>query len=157
VPGRAAIVTDWAESSAHRTEARIEAEREGVTMGLYLAIVTLAEASALDSSGVGAGATVAAIWGTAIGLALAHVFAFDLSARIFARGRPHRSTRLSATAQVIAAAAVAALATLPSWCSRGTSRSRSRGSSWPRSSASPASSPPGPEATGTAARWWWRS
>jgi VIT1/CCC1 family predicted Fe2+/Mn2+ transporter len=113
VPGRAAIVTDWAESSAHRTEARIEAEREGVTMGLYLAIVTLAEASALDSSGVGAGATVAAIWGTAIGLALAHVFAFDLSARIFARGRPHRSTRLSATAQVIAAAAVAALATLP--------------------------------------------
>ena len=98
---------------AHRNEARIEAEREGVTMALYLAIVTLAEAGALDSGGVDAAATVAAIWGTAIGLALAHVFAFDLSARIFARGRPHRSTRVSATAQVIAAAAVAAVATLP--------------------------------------------
>lgn len=101
------------DSTAHRTEARIEAEREGVTMGLYLAIVTLAEAGALDGSGVGAGATAAAIWGTAIGLALAHVFAFDLSARIFAQGRPHRSTRLSTAAQVIAAGAVAALATLP--------------------------------------------
>ena len=106
-------MTERAESTARRTEARIEAEREGVTMALYLAIVTLAEAGALDSGGVGADATVAAIWGTAVGLALAHVFAFDLSARIFAPGRPHRSTRLSATAQVIAAAGVAALATLP--------------------------------------------
>ena len=106
-------MTDRSASTAHRTEARIEAKREGVTMGLYLAIVILAEASALDSSGVGADATAAAIWGTAIGLALAHVFAFDLSARVFARGRPHRSTQLSTAAQVIAAVAVAALATLP--------------------------------------------
>ena len=106
-------MTDRAASTARRTEARIEAEREGVTMALYLAIVTLAEAGALDSGGVGADATVAAIWGTAVGLALAHVFAFDVSARIFAAGRPHRSTRFSAMAQVIAAAGVAALATLP--------------------------------------------
>jgi hypothetical protein len=106
-------VTDGAEPAAHRTEERIEAKREGVTMALYLAIVILAEEGALDSGEVSARATVAAVWGTAIGLALAHVFAFDISARIFVRGRPHRSTGLSTTAQVIAAAGVAALATLP--------------------------------------------
>lgn len=82
-------------------------------MGLYLAIVILAEARALEAGGVSASESAAAIWGTSIGLTVAHIFAFDISARIFARERPQRSTRLSMTAQVIAAALVATLATLP--------------------------------------------
>lgn len=106
-------MTERAAPTPSRSKARLEAEREAVTMGLYLAIVILGEAAALDSAGVGAGKTTAAIWGTAIGLTLAHVFAFDLSARVFSRGRPHRSTRLSTAAQVVAAVTVAALATLP--------------------------------------------
>jgi hypothetical protein len=95
------------------TEARTEAEREAVTMGLYLAIVILAEAGALDAGGVSAEDTVAAMLGSAIGLTVAHIFAFDISGRIFARGRPQRSMRASTVAQLVAAGFVAILATVP--------------------------------------------
>ena len=53
------------------------------------------------------------IWGTAIGVALAHVFAFNLAARLFAGGRVSRETGRAAWAQLGAAAAVAAVLTLP--------------------------------------------
>lgn len=53
------------------------------------------------------------IWGTAMGLALAHWFAFRLSARLVARGTVHRQDALIGLAQLRGAIGVALAATVP--------------------------------------------
>lgn len=56
---------------------------------------------------------LALVWGVTIGLALAHIFAFRVSARLVAAGRvdPHDAGAVGA--QLVGTAAVAVLATIP--------------------------------------------
>src|SRR5262245_49555690 len=56
-----------------------EAVREAVTMALYVSIVLGAEFVAVVDLAEEEPSTIGAIWGTAIGVALAHVFAFNLA------------------------------------------------------------------------------
>jgi hypothetical protein len=82
-------------------------------MALYVSIVLGAGFAAFAHMAVDEPSTIAAIWGAAIGVALSHVFAFNLSARLFAGGRVSRGTRSAAWAQLGAAAAVSAILTVP--------------------------------------------
>jgi hypothetical protein len=90
-----------------------EAVREAVTMALYVCIVLAAEFVAVADRAPDEAWAIGAIWGTAIGVALAHVFAFNLAARLFAGGRVSSETSRAAWAQLAAAAVVAAVLTLP--------------------------------------------
>ena len=90
-----------------------EAVREAVTMALYVCIVLGAEFVAVADRADEEALTVGAIWGTAVGVALAHVFAFNLAARLFAGGKVAPGTRRAAWAQLGAAAAVAAILSVP--------------------------------------------
>jgi hypothetical protein len=82
-------------------------------MALYVGIVLAAEFVAVEELAVDETSTVAVIWGTAIGVALAHVFAFNLAARLFAGGSITRDTRRAVWAQLATAAAVAFVVTVP--------------------------------------------
>jgi hypothetical protein len=90
-----------------------EALREAVTMALYVCLVLSAEFVALGELAEEGFATVGLIWGTAVGLALAHVFAFNLAARVFTGGPLAAETRAAAWSQLGAAAAVALVVTVP--------------------------------------------
>ncbi len=82
-------------------------------MALYVCIVLAAEFVAVSDLAVDEPSTIGVIWGTAIGVALAHVFAFNLAARLFAGGRVPAESRRAAWSQLAAAAAVSAILTLP--------------------------------------------
>lgn len=102
---------------------RIEVRREAVTMVLYVSIVLLATLAALpsgeaahgaeESRGVHGLALLALVWGTSLGLAVAHWFAFRLAARIFAGGSLREVDLRIGLAQLAGAGAVAALCTIP--------------------------------------------
>ncbi len=88
-------------------------------MALYVAIVVEAELLALwvghspdEPPAVQGAELVALIWGTTIGLALAHLFAFRLAGRAFAREGPNSHGQVAA-AQLLGAAVVAALCSIP--------------------------------------------
>lgn len=98
--------------------------REATTMVLYLSIVLLATFTALptgaDADGAGHGSEgvhgiglIGLIWGTALGLALAHWFSFRLTARAFGGGKVSESDVKAGLAQMGAAVAVAALCSVP--------------------------------------------
>jgi hypothetical protein len=100
---------------------RSELLREAAIMILYVAIVEIATLAALPESnlhhgrvtGTVGGALLAVVWGTAIGLALAHWFAFQVAARAF-RGERHTNLDTQiALAQLGGAVLVAALSSLP--------------------------------------------
>jgi hypothetical protein len=95
-------------------EVRTELAREALTMMLYVSVVLLAALVALplDDEDVDIGLS-GVIWGTSIGLAVAHWFAFHLSARLFGDGDLHVRDAQSAAVQVLAALAVAVVASLP--------------------------------------------
>jgi hypothetical protein len=94
--------------------AAVEALREACTMALYVAICLLGVLTAVvERADAGHVSVVALVWGTTIGLALAHWFAFRVSARLVARGRFGRHDAATAGAQLAGAAAVAVIATLP--------------------------------------------
>ena len=89
-------------------------------MTLYLSVVLLATLAALPA-GHDAGEPVhgpvgiellAILWGTTIGLALAHGFAFKVATQGFGEGRPREQAFKEALAEIAAAAVVAALASL---------------------------------------------
>lgn len=93
-------------------------------MALYVSIVLLAALIALPTgaeasngghgeSGINGAALIGVIWGTTIGLALAHWFAFRLSARVFGGGRLADGDAKAVFAQVAGAASVALLCTIP--------------------------------------------
>lgn len=90
-----------------------EPVREGVTMALSVCIVLAAEFVALGDVAAGEGVVVGAVWGTTMGLALAHVFAFDLTARLAGRGTLGRDARAAILLQLAAAAGVALVVTIP--------------------------------------------
>jgi hypothetical protein len=102
---------------------REEALREAMTMVLYLSIVMIATLAALPSgadagdghgtSGVHGVQLLGLIWGTTIGLALAHWFAFRLTARAFGGGKVDQKDFVIGVAQVGGAALVAVLCTIP--------------------------------------------
>jgi hypothetical protein len=86
--------------------------RESFTMGLYITISLLAVLSAKPHGG-GTSAVLTLVWGTTLGLALAHWFAFQLTARLFAGGRLSSHDRMTMVGQAVAAIGVACLASVP--------------------------------------------
>jgi len=102
-------------------ESHAEVLHEATTMALYVAVVELAELTALPLSGSVHGEVtgpvglelLAIVWGTAVGLALAHWFAFHIASGLFRGRRPsHLDTRIG-LAQLAAAALVATVTSLP--------------------------------------------
>jgi len=106
------------------SENRVDVLREAMTMVLYLSIVLLATLTALPSGSNGSGdghggggvhglGLIGLIWGTAIGLALAHWFSFRLTARAFGGGEVSEQDVRIGLAQIGGAVLVAALCTIP--------------------------------------------
>jgi hypothetical protein len=87
--------------------------REFATMVLYVAVVLMAAIAALPAGKLHGKAVAAALWGAAIGLAVAHWFAFHVSAQLFAGGRVRRSDLIEGAADAAAALGVALIATIP--------------------------------------------
>jgi hypothetical protein len=102
-------------------EHRRELWWEATTMVLYVAVVEIAELAALPEGHFAGGRVtgpvgtelLAIVWGTALGLALAHWFAFRIAAPAFRGGRPTPPDTRIAVAQLGAAASVAAVSSLP--------------------------------------------
>ena len=90
-----------------------EAQQEGVTMALYVCLVLAAEFVAVGDHADSEGIVLATIWATTIGLALAHVFAFDLAGRLFSGGRRRSEAASAALVPLGAAIAVAAAVSIP--------------------------------------------
>ena len=96
------------------TEDWVELRKEAWVMALYVAVCLLAALTALaEDSSDGHVRALGVIWGTTIGLALAHAFAFRVSARLVAQGHIRRGDAATVGAQLVGAAAVAVLATIP--------------------------------------------
>jgi hypothetical protein len=92
----------------------VEARKEAYTMALYVAVCLLAALTAMAEQADAAHADVfKVIWGTTVGLTLAHLFAFRVSARLVAAGTIRRHDAESAAAQLAGALVVAVLATVP--------------------------------------------
>jgi hypothetical protein len=81
-------------------------------MGFYVAIVLVAALVAIDDEQHRL-PTLAIIWGTTIGLALAHLFAFRLASRLVGSGEVGPDDGALALAQLAGAATVAILASIP--------------------------------------------
>ena len=89
------------------------ARREAVTMALYLGIVLAAEVLVIDDHVDRRLAALGIIWGSTLGLTLAHIFAFDLSARLFSGGVVDAETGRSIGLQLGTAIAAAAILSVP--------------------------------------------
>jgi hypothetical protein len=92
---------------------RLELIKEGFTIALYVALCLLAALIALPETGTAREHVIRIIWGVTIGLALAHWFAFRVSARMVAAGTIRQADVESAGAQLAAAVGVALLASIP--------------------------------------------
>ncbi len=83
-------------------------------MALYVSVCLLAALTGLpDQTDRHLLGVLGIVWGTTIGLALAHLFAFRLSARLVESGELRREDRELAFAQLVGATATAALCTVP--------------------------------------------
>ena len=99
---------------------RAELVRETSVMVLYLSVVLLATLGVLPSDYVelaadadhGGPALALVVWGTTVGLALAHWFAFRLATAALGDGTPSRHDVSLGVAQVLGAAFVAIVTTL---------------------------------------------
>jgi len=111
-----AVVTQE-HASTHRTHL----VREAATMVLYVSVVEIAELAAIPEehfahgrvTGPVGGALLAVVWGTAVGLAIAHWFAFGLAGRAFRGDRVTGLDTKIGLAQVGAAIFVAAASSVP--------------------------------------------
>lgn len=91
-----------------------ELRKETYTMALYVSITLLAALTATsERASDGHVDVLALVWGTTVGLALAHWFAFRLSSLFVAGGRFVRRDVEIGLAQLLGAAAVAVLGTIP--------------------------------------------
>lgn len=109
-PPVAAAAQHAAHDSAHRMELRLEAS----TMALYVSVVLLAALVALeDGATTGDTEMLGLIWGTTIGLALTHYFAFRVASRLVRGTALHKRDGEIALAQLGGAAIVAAVCTIP--------------------------------------------
>jgi hypothetical protein len=95
--------------AAHRDHLR----KEGWTMALYVAVCLIAALTALQNATAIPGRVMGLVWGTTIGLALAHLFAFRIAGRLVHDGRIPRSDRIVSGIQLAAAAAVAVMVSVP--------------------------------------------
>jgi len=95
--------------------------RAAAAMVLYVSVVEIAELAALPERHLSDGSVtgpvgaqlLAIVWGTAVGLALAHWFAFGLAAHGLRGEMPTRYDVHVGLVQVAAAASVAAITSLP--------------------------------------------
>ena len=83
--------------------------KEGWTMALYVAICLIAALTALENVIAVPGHVMGMVWGTTVGLALAHVFAFRVAGRLVHDGELPKADRIVAIVQLAGAAAVALL------------------------------------------------
>src|SRR3954466_11536495 len=94
----AAPEAEAAPPSRLTSEGRKDVLREAVTMILYVSVVLIAELAAIPEkhfahgrvTGAVGARLLAIVWGTAVGLAVAHWFAFRLAAPGFRGERPNR-------------------------------------------------------------------
>ena len=82
-------------------------------MSLYVCLVLAAELVVLAGAPGSERAAVATLWGAAIGLTLAHIFAFHLASRAVAGGRLDAHEWRAIWLQIAAAATVAAALSVP--------------------------------------------
>ncbi len=101
-------VGEHVESAEHLLELR----KEGFTMALYVAVCLLAVFIALPESGA-SGNAARLVWGVTVGLAIVHIFAFSISARLVGSGEIRPVDVKSSGAQLAGAAFVALLASIP--------------------------------------------
>ncbi|HEY7466111.1 MAG TPA: hypothetical protein VIB47_05405 [Dehalococcoidia bacterium] len=87
--------------------------REALTMALYVSLVLAAEFVSIEGHLESKSFAISVIWGTALGLTLAHVFAFNLSGMLFSRGTLGTEARAAMLYQVAATAGVAAVLSFP--------------------------------------------
>lgn len=91
-----------------------ELRKEAFTMALYVSVCLLAALTALsEHADRELFEVLGIVWGTTIGLALAHWFAFRLSARLVESGAMRRRDTEIALAQIVGAVAVAGASTVP--------------------------------------------
>jgi hypothetical protein len=99
--------------SAGVPESHAQAARhEAFTMALYVSICLLAALGALTDTVLTHGVVLELVWGTTIGLAVAHLFAFLLAGRLLEGERLAAATRRTAVAQLIGAGFVATVTTV---------------------------------------------
>lgn len=102
------------ESVAETDDAdRDHLRKEGWTMALYVAVCLIAALTALQNATAIPGRVMGLVWGTTIGLALAHLFAFRIAGRLVHDGRISKSDQIVSGIQLAAAAAVAVLVSVP--------------------------------------------
>lgn len=109
------------DSDVAREEQRAEVLREAATMILYVSVIEIAELFSLPEEHFDHGrvtgpvgtALLAIIWGTAVGLALAHWFAFRVAAPGFRGERPSRHDTRIGLAQLAGAMFVATVSSIP--------------------------------------------
>ena len=87
--------------------------KEAWTMALYVAICLIAALTALANVAAIPGHIVGLVWGTTVGLAVAHVFAFRIAGRLVHAGDLPRADRIISLVQLAAAAAVALVVSVP--------------------------------------------
>src|SRR4051812_20101505 len=105
----------------HADEGHSEVLREAATMMLYVSVVEMAELVSLPEghfpngrvTGPIGAALLAILWGTAVGLALAHWFAFRVAAPAFRGETPTLHDNEIGLAQLGGAVLVAALSSIP--------------------------------------------
>lgn len=96
------------------SEHEVELRKEASVMALYVAVCLLAALTALgEDADHGHVRAFGLVWGTTIGLALAHAFAFRLSARLFSAGQVGHHDAQIVVAQLVGASFVAAITTVP--------------------------------------------
>jgi hypothetical protein len=105
----------------HAAGHRAELWREAATMVLYVSVVEIAELASIPESHLSGGHVTGPVgaplleilWGTSVGLALAHWFAFRVAAPAFRGDRPSRLDNQIGLAQLAGAAFVAAVSSMP--------------------------------------------
>jgi hypothetical protein len=82
-------------------------------MALYVAICLIAALTALETVTAVPGHIMGLVWGTTVGLALAHVFAFRVAGRLVHEGDLPKADRTVSMVQLASAAAVAVVVSVP--------------------------------------------
>ena len=103
------VMSDAAADHVDRDHLR----KEAWTMALYVTICLLAALTALENVVAIPGQVFGLVWGTTIGLALAHLFAFRIAGRLVHDGRFPKGDQVVASIQLAAAAAIAVFVSIP--------------------------------------------
>lgn len=82
-------------------------------MALYVAVCLIAALTALQNVTAVPGHILGLVWGTTVGLAFAHVFAFRIAGRLVHDGILPKADRIISVVQLAGAAAVAVVVSIP--------------------------------------------